>query len=129
MQNKSTMKQDSEVVVERNFHIEPVSARVLDEAMATLLDVPGMQMVVPLVGRRPGLRLRYDTRKLDASRIGGLLGELGLQPAGGLWERWRMGWLNMLDDNIRDNASRPPAACCSRPPPGAGKGIKGGRHH
>ncbi len=126
MQTSTATHQDSEVIVERDFHLDSASEPAIKDAIEGLLSVPGIQEAVRLTGRRPGLRLSYDTRKIDAARIGELIGESGLHLASGLLERWRMGWMNMLDDNIRDNAKHR-AACCSRPPPGAGKGLKRGK--
>lgn len=118
--------QGSEVVVERKFPIEGGSAQQLDAAVAGLLKVPGVTKAEPLDGR-PGVCLRYDARELDAATVLGLLEESGLQPATGVWQRWRIAWLAMLDGNIRDNAAHRPA-CCSKPPAGAGKGLGGRRH-
>ena len=104
-------KSNPEAVVEREFHLQPVPSGELEAAVASLRGAAGIEEVVPLKGGRPALRLRYDTRELDASHIREMLLALGLRPAEGLWERFRLGWMNMLDTNIRDNASRRPAAC------------------
>jgi hypothetical protein len=117
---------DSEVIVERTFRVERDSAEALDAAIGQLLEQPGMTSA-ELLDKPPGVRVRYDTRELDAVAVLHLLSDLGIRPATGLWQRWRSAWLAMLDGNIKDNAAHRPA-CCSKPPPGAGRGITGRRH-
>ena len=117
---------DSEVIVERTFRLEGNSAGKLDAAVEQLREQPGMMGAEPL-DKRSGVHVRYDTRELGAAAVLRLRSELGVQPATGLWQRWRSAWLAVLDGNIRDNAAHRPS-CCSKPPPGAGKGITGRRH-
>lgn len=118
---------DGETVVVRKFRLLPVPEPVLQTAAAKLLDVPGVRVATPINGKRMGLRLRYDVRKLNASRVMAKLDQLGLRPVPGILQRWRLALDDMKDGNIRDNASLRPT-CCSHPPPGAGKGIHGGRY-
>ena len=126
MRGEANQSVDSEVIVERTFRVERNSAGALDAAIGQLLEQPGVIGAQPL-DKPPGVHVRYDTRELDAAAVLHLLSGFGVRPATGVWQRWRSAWLAVLDGNIRDNAAHRPS-CCSKPPPGAGKGITGRRH-
>ena len=126
MKGEAKRTGDSEVIVERAFRVERNAAGALDAAIGQLREQPGVIGAEPL-DKPPGVHVRYDTRELDAAAVLRLLSDLGVQPATGLWQRWRSAWLAVLDGNIRDNAAHRPS-CCSKPPPGAGRGIAGRRH-
>jgi len=116
MARKSNVSNDAEVTVERSFPVNPVDAPALGDAIEALGRVDGVLAAEPL-GQRSGVLLTYDVRRLNAAQVLEQLRALGVRPAGGLWQRWRMSWATMVDRNIRDNAAHHPA-CCSKPPRG-----------
>ena len=126
MARKSNVSNDAEVTVERSFPVNPVDAPALGNAIEALGRLDGVLAAEPL-GQHSGVRLTYDVRRLNAAQVLEQLRALGVRPGSGLWQRWRMSWAMMVDRNIRDNAAHHPA-CCSKPPPGAGKGFGGHKH-
>ncbi len=110
---------DRETVVTRDFPLE-LEGEALDAALAVLRDTAGVLKAAPRDGGRPGLHLVYDTRRITASGILSRLEAAGVAPPKRRLARWRLSLIDMLDGNVRDNATHR-AACCSRPPPGAGR--------
>ncbi|RMG34926.1 MAG: cation transporter [Gammaproteobacteria bacterium] len=118
---------DEEAVVQRTFRIEPLSKAALDAACERLRALSGVYAVKVLQVGTNGIQVTYDARQLNAGQILEQLAASGVRPADSLWQRVRMALLRLQDDNIRSNLAHKPS-CCSRPPPGAGKGLGGPRH-
>ncbi len=109
---------DGETRVSRTFALDP-AGRVDAETLQSLLGLPGV-LEADFQASRHRLKLVYDARRVDARAITGHLRRLGLRPDAGLWSRFRRALWAMQDENIRANTGHR-AACCSRPPPGAGR--------
>lgn len=112
-----------DTIVERSFQTTVADALDLPDFIPYLKRHKGIVGVTPERGRAT-VRVRYDVRHLNFSDVQSLLGQAGAPARQGYCERWRSGWLVNLDINIRDNAAHRPV-CCSRPPPGVGRGSPG----
>lgn len=66
------------------------------------------------------LRITYDFTQLSWMKLCDTLTKAGLYTAKGFIGRWRDSWRDLVDHNMRENLSHR-AACCSKPPPGAGR--------
>lgn len=118
---------EDEAIVERTLRTEPLSENAMHVARERLLTLPGIRAVKALEERRDKLQITYDVRQLDMAQILAHLEDSGVRPVDSLWQRMRLALLRLQDDNIRSNLTHKPS-CCSRPPPGAGKGLGGHRH-
>lgn len=81
--------------------------RALDGVVS--VDVKGQQQ----------LHISYDFTRLTWAAVCETLKRAGDYTPNWL-ARWRDGWRDQLDYNMRDNLTHR-AACCSKPPPGAGR--------
>jgi len=79
--------------------------------------IEGVRLVNAQGTRR--LRISYDFTKLSWTMLCDTLVKAGLYSQGPI-TRWRDSWLDLLDHNMRENLEHK-AACCSKPPPGAGR--------
>ena len=113
----------SETIVERSFQTTVPNALELPDFISHVEKNEGVLAVDP-DARHASVRVRYDVRQLNFDAVQDLLTQAGAPGPQGLWQRWRTEWYANLDSNIRDNASRQ-SACCSRPPPGAGRRTSG----
>ncbi len=66
------------------------------------------------------LLITYDYTRISWATLCDALTGSGVYTPRGVWTRWRDSWRDLVDHNMRDNLSHR-AACCSKPPPGAGK--------
>lgn len=106
-------------VVERSFKTTAPDVLARPEFVSSLERHEGVLSVTPNT-RRASIRVRYDVCRLNFAEVQELLREEGALGPDGAWQRLRTGWFANLDTNRRDN-SQHQAACCSRPPPGAGR--------
>ena len=113
----------AETIVERSFQTTVPDALELPDFIPYLKRQKGILGVTPERGRAT-VRVRYDVRHLNFADVQYLLAQAGAPARQGYCERWRSGWFVNLDTNIRDNAAHRPV-CCSRPPPGVGRGSPG----
>lgn len=111
------MQTEDDTRVSRDFRLAD-GAREPERAAAELEAQPGV-LEARWQARSRRLHLVYDVRRIDARQVADFLRARGAPLATGLWTRWRLAAAAMQDENIRNNAGYR-AACCSRPPPGAG---------
>lgn len=112
-----------DTIVERVFHTTVPDAFDLPDFIPYLKRHKGIVGVNPERGHAT-VRVRYDVRHLDFAGVQYLLAQAGAPAQQGYCQRWRSGWFVNLDTNIRENASHRPV-CCSKPPPGVGRGSPG----
>lgn len=89
----------------------------LQAASDTLRDSEGVALVERVAPQR--LRVTYDINHTGWAVLRERLQAIGAYSQTGLLVRWRDGWREFQEENIRDNLRHKPA-CCSEPPPGAG---------
>lgn len=65
------------------------------------------------------LRITYDVTKTTWMALREQLQSQGVYSHTGILMRWRDGWRDFLEQNMRDNLQHKPA-CCSKPPAGGG---------
>ncbi len=101
----------------------PLEVALAPEALERLLQqlraVPGVLAAEP-DGGTDRVRVNYDLTRLDYHGVLAAVHAGGGVPAGGRWQRLRGGLFQFLDENARANLQNRPA-CCSKPPPGAGR--------
>ncbi len=66
------------------------------------------------------LLITYDYSRISWATLCDALTSSGVYKQRGVWARWRDSWRDLIDHNMRENLGHR-AACCSKPPPGAGK--------
>lgn len=94
--------------------LDPVRAEALS---SNLLHEVGIKQI-DIRGDR--LKVRYDLLLLTMQQLEQILEESDIAANNGWWQRLRRGWIYNSEANELDNLAMPEAACCSRPPPGAG---------
>lgn len=102
--------------VERRLKL--ASAAMQQSAIALLRESEGVTRVV--AEGQLALRVSYDFTRLSWAVVCEQLSRAGLYTPKRWWVRWRDGWRDQIDHNMRENLSHR-AACCSQPPPGAGR--------
>jgi len=95
-----------------------VAAGMLPAAVEVLRQAEGVETVEPTGPRR--LRLTYDVSRTGWSTLREDLRGIGAYSPTGLLARWRNAWREFREQNVRENLRHTPA-CCSKPPPGAGR--------
>jgi hypothetical protein len=108
----------SDTVVRRPFIYES-ERETARAALNKMSEVEGV-LETELDKSKMRLWLTYDALKTDYSTLCSELTKAGVRLAARIWSRWRRDWYSFQDRNIRDNAGHRPA-CCSKPPPGAGR--------
>jgi len=88
--------------------------QVADEA---LREIKGVDKVEQLSRQR--LRITYDVNHTGWALLRERLQVVGASAQSGLLARWRDGWCEFIEQNMRDNLRHTPA-CCSKPPAGGG---------
>ena len=97
------------------------SLRHRDDGLRMRQLLQGLPGVLAVEERSPlRLRIRYDVLKTDYGTLYAALAQAGVAMPVGRLARWRCAWYAFQDANLRDNAGYRPA-CCSKPPPGAGR--------
>jgi len=66
------------------------------------------------------LSISYDFSHTSWSKLCEALTQAGVYQPSGTFARWRDSWREFQDQNMRENLGHR-AACCSKPPPGAGR--------
>lgn len=94
------------------------SAPLLQRGSETVRAIEGVVSVAAEGPQR--LRITYDFTRLTWLTLCDRLKRAGLYTPKRWWMRWRDAWRDQLDHNRRENL-RHQAACCSKPPPGAGR--------
>jgi len=108
------MSEDKPQVV-RRLKIADNSQR--EHARELLRDIEGVE-VIESDGEQ--LRIGYDFSHTSWSKLCETLLQAGVYQPSGTFARWRDSWREFQDQNMRENLGHR-AACCSKPPPGAGR--------
>jgi hypothetical protein len=94
-----------------------ISAETSQVAGEALRQIKGVGKVEQITPHR--LRITYDVNQTGWAMLRERLQETGAYAQAGLLARWRDGWREIIEQNMRDNLRHTPA-CCSKPPAGAG---------
>jgi len=60
--------------------------------------------------------IEYDVTQIQYQTVLDMIVKAGCAIKGSLWFRWKQGWIEFTETNMRDNAKAPPPACCNKPP-------------
>lgn len=94
-----------------------LTAETLPVASEALRELPGVDKVEQMTPQR--LRITYDVTHTDWATLRERLQAVSAYSQTGLLARWRDGWRELLEQNMRDNLRHKPA-CCSKAPAGGG---------
>jgi hypothetical protein len=103
-----------------------VTAETSKIASETLREIKGVDKVELITPQR--LRITYDVNHTGWATLRERLQAVGAYPQSGLLVRWRDGWREFIEQNMRDNLRHTPA-CCSKPPVGGGLRSRTPRDH
>jgi hypothetical protein len=106
---------DNQPQVVRSLQISDDSVR--QRAGEIIRALEGVE-AVEAVGQE--LRISYDFSHTSWAKVCEALKSAGLYAPRGVFTRWRDSWREFQDQNMRENLGHR-AACCSKPPPGAGR--------
>jgi len=95
-----------------------LGAAVVEAASDALRRMEGVDAVEVATPRK--LRVTYDVTRTGWGALCEQLKSVGAYEPSRLRGRWRDGWREFQEQNMRDNLSHRPA-CCSKPPAGAGR--------
>jgi len=88
-----------------------------ERAVELMRDIEGVD-VVESDGQQ--LSISYDFSHTSWAKLCDALLQADLYQPSGTFARWRDSWRDFQDQNMRENLGHR-AACCSKPPPGAGR--------
>lgn len=108
------MSEDKPQVVRRLKIVERVQR---DRAVELMRDIEGVDAVE---SDGEHLSISYDFSHTSWAKLCDALRQAGLYQPSGTFARWRDSWREFQDQNMRENRGHR-AACCSKPPPGAGR--------
>lgn len=66
--------------------------------------------------KKPIIFIEYDVTQIQYKTVLEKIVEAGGTIKDSLWFRWKQGWIEFTETNMRDNAKAPPPACCNKPP-------------
>lgn len=84
----------------------------LDSALSSL---PGV-IEVGVDFKNLRITIEYDVTQLQYKAVLEAIVKAGGVIKDDFWFRWKQGWIEFTETNMRDNAKAPPPACCNKPP-------------
>lgn len=103
-----------------------LASEMSQEADEVLRGIQGVDEVEQIAPQR--LRVTYDVTHTGWATLRERLQAIGAYSQTGMLARWRDGWREFLEQNMRDNLNHKPA-CCSKAPVGGGLGARSSRDH
>ena len=110
---------DSSTQVSRVFRLDQTNTAT-PSAVRQYLEPQPSVIAVEETAKPDSVRVTYDVLRVDAKAVADLLVAAGATLRVSRWQKIRIAWFAQLDGNQRDNARHHPA-CCSKPPPTAGR--------
>ncbi len=105
----------SETQIVRSIKLDAAAVQSASDALQGIEGVDAVEQATP-----QKLRVTYDVTKTGWGALCEQLKSVGAYTQGGMLARWRDGWRDFEEQNMRDNLHHLPA-CCSKPPIGAGR--------
>ena len=90
----------------------PRDEKDLDIVLSSL---PGVISVSIDLGKSI-VSIEYDVTHIQYKAVLDEIVKSGGSIKDGFWFRWKQGWIEFTETNMRDNAKAPPPACCNKPP-------------
>lgn len=107
---------DSRWVVTRKI---PISSENISEVKkrldSALCGSPGV-IEVDVDHKISKILVEYDVTKIQYKAVLEQIVKAGGAIKDNYWFRWKQGWIEFAETNMRDNAKAPPPACCNKPP-------------
>ncbi len=102
--------------VVRRIKMPALSQAVDAAAVAGAIgELPGVHKVTTDLDKSQ-IIVDYDASQSSYREIAQTLKNAGLAPSRSWWVRIKASWYQYTDENIRENAKKPPPACCNKPP-------------
>lgn len=105
----------SEVQMVRSIKLDATAMQSASDVLQGIEGVDAVEQTAP-----QKLRITYDVTRTGWSALLEQLKGVGAYNQSGVLARWRDGWRDFAEQNMRDNLRHQPA-CCSKPPVGAGR--------
>lgn len=105
----------SETQMVRSIKLDTAAMQSASETLRVIEGVDAVEQTAP-----QKLRVTYDVTRTGWIALCEQLKSIGAYSQSGMMARWRDGWRDFQEQNMRDNLRYQPA-CCSKPPVGAGR--------
>jgi hypothetical protein len=105
----------SETRMVRTIKLDTTSLQPVVELLQGLEGVDVVEQTAP-----QKLRITYNFSRIGWGTLCEQMKSIGAYKQSGMLNRWRDGWRDFKEQNMRDNLRHQPA-CCSKPPVGAGR--------
>lgn len=99
----------------RSIRLDAAAMQSASEALQGIDGVDAVEQTAP-----HKLRVTYDVTRTGWIALCERLKAAGAYGQSGMLARWRDGWRDFEEQNMRENLRHQPA-CCSKPPVGAGR--------
>lgn len=103
-------------VVKRKIPVEFTDSSTAEKDMKRLLNLMEGVVFVDFGEQKVKLNIHYDATQAHYQNILNTLKENSLKLPDSFWFRWKQGWIEFAETNMRDNAKASPPACCNKPP-------------
>ena len=112
----NTTSVDSPWVVKRKISVvfkeKACDDIVLERAIASF---PGISYI-SVDTTKCEITIQYNVTRVRYYQIITEIKKAGASIKGGILSKWKQGWIEFTEINMRENAKAPPPACCNKPP-------------